>query len=149
MRKKKRQTKRIYLLREVREIYDRLSGLGELRWNKIMAHCLDVHSESFSKPQVIDAQWVLYGEINRDEEDRFSLSPNGIPGVFTKVDKSPTGRAVIAAHRQGVAEKDAKRITTHRIYVEADVSKHLLPHATATRILELVGISPFTKELNA
>jgi hypothetical protein len=153
-KKKKRATKKIYLIRVIRELWDRMEVGATLRINKIRAHCLEHLDEDFSFEKVRDALWSFYAEVNQKNSgvNFFAAEPDMMGNKFVglkKIGNDAEGRTIRANHHRRTFEKDRKRIDTHREYAEVDVQKHLLSTKAVTKILEAAGLSPLIKELPA
>jgi hypothetical protein len=153
-RKKSRQSKKVYLIRVIRDIWDRLDAGANLRINKIRAHCLEHLDEDFSFERVRDALWAFYAEVNQKNSglNFFAAEPDMMGSKFVglkKIGNNVEGRAIREAHHRRVFEKDRQRLDTHRSYVDADIHKHLLTTGIAAKILSAAGLSPLIKELPA
>lgn len=151
-RKKSRQSKRVYLIRVIRDLWDRIDSGATLRINKIRAHALDHLDEDFSFEKVRDALWSFYAEVNKKNSglNFFAAEPDLMGNKFVglkKIGNDPEGRAVRESHHRRVFEKDRKRIDTHREYMETDIHKRLLGKKTSMNILAAAGLSPLIKEL--
>lgn len=155
-RKKSRQSKKVYLIRIIRELWDKLPAGGSLRINKIRAYCLEHLDEDFSFEKVRDALWGLYAEVNRQNSgvNLFSAVPEMQGPKFVGLlkigrESDAQGKQTLADYRRITATKEGKRIETQRGYLEADIHKHLLTTGIASKILAAAGLSPLIKELPA
>jgi hypothetical protein len=153
-RKKSRQVKKVYLIRVIRDLWERLDAGATLRINKVRAHCLEHLDEDFSFEKVRDALWGLYAEVNKKNSglNFFAAEPDMMGNKFVglkKIGNDAEGRAVRESHHRRVFEKDRQRFDTHKSYVDADIHKHLLTSKTAAKILAAAGLSPLIKELPA
>jgi len=153
-KKKKRATKKIYLIRVIRELWDKLDIGATLRINKARAYCLEHFDLDFSFEQVRDAFWAFYGEVNRQNsgENNYAAEPdmagNRLVGL-TKIGNDTAGRAIRENHHRRVFQKDGRLLAAHKAYVDADIHKHILPRSVAAKIIEAAGLSPFIKSLPA
>lgn len=151
-RKKARKTKRIYLVREIREIWDRMSSGATLRVNKIRAHCLDSHDADFSFEQVRDSLWAFFSSVNKENGggNFHSAIPETSGGRFVglvKIGDDAEGRALLEDYRKRQLTKDGQRLATHKLYLDTDVAKGLLTRRISDRIVLAAGLSPLIKEL--
>ena len=151
-KKKKRVTKRIYLIREIEELWKRLQVDVSLRINKIRAHCLEMHDADFTFAQVRDALWTFFARVNGSNGtgDLIRAVPEErearLIGLI-KIGDTPYSRQLLEDYRKRVAGKDRKRNAAHKKYVENDYSCRLLTKSQVHKILDLAGISPSLKEL--
>lgn len=155
-RKKSRQVKNLYLIRIIRELWDKLPTGSSLRINKIRAYCLGELEEDYSAPQVRHALWALHAEVNRQNSgvNIFSAIPEMDGRQFVGLIKigresDAEGKKALESYRRTATAKEGKRVETQRAYLAADIHKRLLASKTAANILIAAGLSPVIKELPA
>lgn len=151
-RRKTRATKRIYLIRVIRELWDRIDVGASLRINKVRAYCLEHFDLDFSFEQVRDAFWAFYCEVNRQNggSNIYAAQPdsagNRLVGLV-KIGSDATCRAIRENHHRRTLEKDSQRLSAHKAYMDADIRKHILLRRVADKIIEAAGLSPYIKSL--
>jgi hypothetical protein len=153
-RKKKRLTKRIYLNREIQELWSRIEPTQSLSVNKTRAHCLGQHDADFSFSQVVNALWAFFGQINKSNgKDNITAAipdrQDGRVSGFIKIGNDPKSRILLEEERKRMFFKDGKRLQTHKEYMDGDKEKGLMPERVFNEILKAAGLSPFIKSLPA
>ena len=145
--KKNRPSKRVYLIREISELWERLSPLAKLLINKVRAHCLECHDADFSADQVNHAFWAFHQTINRKNGGEYFFSSRAIVEDgrligLQKIDDSSDGRAILERGRKESIEKSAKRVQTQIDYLNMDVNKKIISGKSARRIIDSAIVDP-------
>lgn len=136
---KTRKSDRIYLIREIRELWSKLSPGDILKINKVRAHIIGEHDEDFTKKQAVQGLWTFHIEVKKGSGIyKYTANPvivnRKLVGI-QKVTNDAIGRVILEKRYKEVFNKDAKRIETHKDFMDQDIKRKVLPKRTGHQII--------------
>ena len=144
----KRKTKKIYLIRETRELWGRVLAGRYLLAKDIAAHCLRFHDLWFQEKQIYDALWSFHAEL-RNQSGKFKAIPYKTNGKFIglqKIFRDAEGKAKREEYEKLSVEKLKKIQETKVQEISQDKEDGFLNKEKAVELLITLQIPAKEKE---